>query len=72
MRRDTSNAESDREVGSPVSDDEGTTAKSPKVQGSQTLVRGLDMLDKVVDGPVKLAELSSRMGPSARTNCSMR
>ena len=32
-----------------------------KVQGSQTLLRGLDMLDKVIDGPVKLAELSARM-----------
>lgn len=36
-------------------------ATGPKVTGSQTLLRGLDMLDKVIDGPVKLAELSQRM-----------
>lgn len=36
-------------------------------QGSQTLLRGLDMLDKVVDGPVKLAELSQRMGLTRST-----
>jgi DNA-binding IclR family transcriptional regulator len=34
---------------------------------SQTLIRGLDMLDKVVDGPVKLADLSDRMGLSRST-----
>jgi DNA-binding IclR family transcriptional regulator len=57
MRRDTSNAES-----------EPQTAKAgPKVQGSQTLIRGLDMLDKVIDGPVKLAELSQRMGLTRST-----
>jgi DNA-binding IclR family transcriptional regulator len=37
------------------------------VQGSQTLLRGLDMLDKVIDGPVKLAELSQRMGLTRST-----
>jgi DNA-binding IclR family transcriptional regulator len=30
-------------------------------QGSQTLLRGLDMLDQVIDGPVNLVELSARM-----------
>lgn len=57
MRRDTSNAESE------------TTEKKagPKVQGSQTLIRGLDMLDKVIDGPIKLAELSARMGLTRST-----
>ncbi|HEX8301375.1 IclR family transcriptional regulator [Sphingomonas sp.] len=35
--------------------------KAPKVAGSQTLLRGLDLLDKAVEGPVKLAELSERM-----------
>ncbi|MFD1786344.1 IclR family transcriptional regulator [Sphingomonas floccifaciens] len=49
MRRDTSNDKEDKPAGSPA------------VAGSQTLLRGLDMLDKVVDGPVKLAELSQRM-----------
>ena len=36
-------------------------------QGSQTLLRGLDMLDQVVDGPVPLAELSGRMGLTRST-----
>jgi len=36
-------------------------------QGSQTLLRGLDMLDQVIDGPVALAELSQRMGLTRST-----
>jgi len=36
-------------------------------QGSQTLLRGLDMLDQVVDGPIPLAELSQRMGLTRST-----
>ena len=36
-------------------------------QGSQTLLRGLDMLDQVIDGPVALAELSARMGLTRST-----
>jgi DNA-binding IclR family transcriptional regulator len=36
-------------------------------QGSQTLLRGLDMLDQVIDGPVNLAELSARMGLTRST-----
>lgn len=57
MRRDASNAESG-----------AAEAKTgPKVQGSQTLVRGLDMLDKVIDGPIKLAELSQRMSLTRST-----
>ena len=38
-----------------------------KAQGSQTLVRGLDLLGQVIDGPVKLAELSQRMGLTRST-----
>lgn len=61
MRRDASNAESE-------ADEAPAPAKGgSKVQGSQTLVRGLDMLDKVIDGPVKLAELSARMGLTRST-----
>ncbi len=56
MRQNASNEESDKSQSSP----------SP-VQGSQTLLRGLDMLDKVIDGPVKLAELSQRMGLTRST-----
>lgn len=36
-------------------------------QGSQTLLRGLDMLDQVVDGPINLADLSQRMGLTRST-----
>ncbi|MGN6374857.1 MAG: IclR family transcriptional regulator [Sphingomonas sp.] len=36
-------------------------------QGSQTLLRGLDMLDQVVDGPIPLPELSARMGLTRST-----
>lgn len=55
MRHNSSNPEStDRE-------------EKSKVQGSQTLQRGLDMLDQVVDGPVKLAELTGRMGLTRST-----
>ena len=57
MRRDTSNAESEPAAAKP----------GPKVQGSQTLIRGLDMLDKVIDGPIKLAELSARMSLTRST-----
>lgn len=46
---------------------ENPSQQSPSVQGSQTLLRGLDMLDKVIDGPVKLAELSQRMGLTRST-----
>lgn len=38
-----------------------------KVAGSQTLHRGLDLLDQVIDGPVKLADLSERMGLTRST-----
>jgi DNA-binding IclR family transcriptional regulator len=56
MRNETSNSESDVPEKS-----------SAKVQGSQTLIRGLDMLDKVIDGPIKLAELSARMSLTRST-----
>lgn len=35
--------------------------------GSQTLHRGLDLLDQVIDGPIKLADLSERMGLTRST-----
>lgn len=38
-----------------------------RTQGSQTLLRGLDMLDQVTDGPIKLADLSARMGLTRST-----
>ena len=38
-----------------------------KASGSQTLQRGLDLLDQVIDGPEKLAELSERMGLTRST-----
>ncbi|WP_176597105.1 IclR family transcriptional regulator [Sphingobium sp. 15-1] len=55
MRQNSSNPESvERE-------------EKSKVQGSQTLQRGLDLLDQVIDGPVKLADLSERMGLTRST-----
>ncbi|MGN6278479.1 MAG: IclR family transcriptional regulator [Sphingomonas sp.] len=44
-----------------------TAEKRSAPQGSQTLLRGLDMLDQVVDGPVPLPELSHRMGLTRST-----
>jgi DNA-binding IclR family transcriptional regulator len=38
-----------------------------KAGGSQTLHRGLDLLDQVIDGPIKLADLSERMGLTRST-----
>jgi len=55
MRHKTSNPES------------GEREEKSKVSGSQTLQRGLDLLDHVIDGPVKLADLSERMGLSRST-----
>jgi len=43
------------------------TEKRAGPQGSQTLLRGLDMLDQVIDGPIPLAELSARMGLTRST-----
>lgn len=64
MRQKPSNEES------PIAA-EGAAELEPKgagrAQGSQTLVRGLDLLDQVIDGPVKLAELSQRMGLTRST-----
>src|ERR1700761_7502385 len=57
MRQKASNEVSPPEVG------EGRAGP----QGSQTLLRGLDMLDQVIDGPVGLAELSARMGLTRST-----
>ncbi|MBD8677002.1 IclR family transcriptional regulator [Sphingomonas sp. CFBP 13720] len=61
MRQNPSNEESPIEAVEPDAKGAG------KAQGSQTLVRGLDLLDQVIDGPVKLAELSQRMGLTRST-----
>lgn len=42
-----------------------STVKSPP--GSQTLLRGLDVLDAVVDGPIALADLAARLGLTRST-----
>lgn len=55
MRQKTSNPES------------GEREEKSKAAGSQTLQRGLDLLDQVIDGPVKLADLSERMGLTRST-----
>lgn len=62
MRQKTSNPESD---GSENLAREDKTAA--KAGGSQTLHRGLDLLDQVIDGPIKLADLSERMGLTRST-----
>lgn len=55
MRQNASNPES------------GEREEKSKTQGSQTLQRGLDLLDQVIDGPIKLADLSVRMGLTRST-----
>ena len=42
-------------------------AEPARASGSQTLQRGLDLLDQVIDGPVRLADLSERMGLTRST-----
>lgn len=59
-----------RQISSNEESQEGAEPEAKaagKAQGSQTLVRGLDLLDQVIDGPVKLAELSQRMGLTRST-----
>ncbi|KQN37047.1 transcriptional regulator [Sphingomonas sp. Leaf407] len=64
MRQNPSNEESPSDAAVPL---ETGARPENKTQGSQTLVRGLDLLDQVIDGPVKLAELSQRMGLTRST-----
>jgi DNA-binding IclR family transcriptional regulator len=61
MRKAASNEDSGQ------AEDSGSGEEKAKVQGSQTLLRGLDMLDQVIDGPIKLADLSARMGLTRST-----
>ncbi|QJU57753.1 IclR family transcriptional regulator [Sphingomonas sp. AP4-R1] len=61
MRKAASNEDSGAAENSTAGEEKA------KVQGSQTLLRGLDMLDQVVDGPIKLADLSARMGLTRST-----
>ena len=35
--------------------------------GSQTLLRGLDVIDAVIDGPIMLADLAARLGLTRST-----
>ncbi|MDI1294472.1 MAG: IclR family transcriptional regulator [bacterium] len=65
MRQNTSNPESGDTTIVEVEDK--SKGALPKVSGSQTLHRGLDLLDQVIDGPVKLADLSERMGLARST-----
>lgn len=62
MRQKTSNPESDGSEN--LAREEKASAKAG---GSQTLHRGLDLLDQVIDGPIKLADLSERMGLTRST-----
>ncbi|RJG57963.1 IclR family transcriptional regulator [Sphingobium terrigena] len=60
MRQNTSNPESGETKFVEVEE-------KSKAAGSQTLHRGLDLLDQVIDGPIKLADLSVRMGLTRST-----
>jgi DNA-binding IclR family transcriptional regulator len=60
MRQNTSNPESGEMKIVEVEE-------KSKAAGSQTLHRGLDLLDQVIDGPIKLADLSIRMGLTRST-----
>ena len=57
MRKDSSNADYPEQAEGPG-----------KVQaGSQTLLRGLDVIDVVAEGPISLAELAARLGLTRST-----
>lgn len=60
MRQNASNPESGER-------EEKSETEPLKASGSQTLQRGLDLLDQVIDGPIKLADLSERMGLTRST-----
>lgn len=66
MGQKTSNPESDVPENSERPENSGQEEKS-KAAGSQTLHRGLDLLDQVIDGPIKLVDLSTRMGLTRST-----
>src|SRR5688572_30181893 len=53
---------------STLADLETPGAKAPRQQaGSQTLLRGLDVLEAVADGPITLADLAARLGMNRST-----
>ncbi|WP_294391511.1 IclR family transcriptional regulator [uncultured Sphingomonas sp.] len=58
MRKPTSNA---------VSPDHASDKGARTASGSQTLLRGLDVIEAVVNGPVPLAELASGLGLTRST-----
>ena len=57
------NPESEAEAPAEVLADEGPRQPS----GSQTLLRGLDVLEGVADGPISLADLAARLGLTRST-----
>lgn len=46
---------------------EEAAARSPARLGSQTLFRGLDVIDVVAEGPIKLGDLAARLGLTRST-----
>jgi len=58
MRNDASNA---------LSSGSEFAGEPPRASGSQTLLRGLDVMEAVVDGPVSLAALAVRLGLTRST-----
>ncbi|WP_407696097.1 IclR family transcriptional regulator [Sphingobium soli] len=68
MRQNSSNPESGQKAGGRKGMADGSEKAEPaRASGSQTLQRGLDLLDQVIDGPVRLADLSERMGLTRST-----
>jgi DNA-binding IclR family transcriptional regulator len=46
---------------------EETSSRTPARLGSQTLLRGLDVIDVVAEGPIKLGDLAARLGLTRST-----
>ena len=42
-------------------------SKEPGVKGTQTLMRALDIMDEVIDGPIRAADLARKLGMSKTT-----
>lgn len=58
------NAPSNADFADSVRDQAGDAKSQP---GSQTLLRGLDVIDAVIDGPIALADLAAKLGLTRST-----
>lgn len=50
-----------------LSETGGETASDNTVKGAQTLMRALDILDEVIDGPIRAADLARKLGMNRTT-----